>query len=178
MWSYNNTPDTDYLCHYGVLGMKWGHRKAKYDVSSDKRNKKEGTNDKKKTLTDNQKSSRRKKAIKVGAAVVGTSLAVYGAHKASQYLKSTAGKKSYEAGKRYAEEHFFSKADDTLNDILSGKSGKESLSQFMSLREAGRQTLRNTDKRTKKVSSSTIQAIKYLRDPNSMMVDGDLLRWY
>lgn len=178
MWQYNNTPDTDYLCHYGVLGMKWGHRKAKYDVSSDKRNKKEGTNDKKKTLTDNQKSSRRKKAIKVGAAVVGTSLAAYGGYKASQYLKSTAGKKSYEAGKRYAEEHFFSKADDTLTNVLSGKLGKENISQYQSLRDAGIQTLRNTDKRTKKVSGSTIEAIKYLKHPEYYQVDGDLLRWH
>lgn len=95
--------------------MKWGHRKAKYDVSSDKRNKKkEGTNDKKKTLTDDKNSSRRKKAIKVGAAVVGTSLAVYGGYKASQYLKSTAGKKSYESGKKYIEQFYKDQVDPYL----------------------------------------------------------------
>lgn len=37
MWTYNQA---NYLCHFGVPGMKWGHRKASYDtpkMSSSKR---------------------------------------------------------------------------------------------------------------------------------------------
>ena len=107
-----------------------------------------------------------KRAIKIGAAAAGTTLAVYGGYKISKHLKSKAGRLSYEMGKKYAEEHFFNKAD-IANPI-----------KYQHLMDAGRQTLQNTDKRTKKVSKSTMEAIKFLRDPNSSIVDGELLRWH
>ena len=28
MWTYNYTPSSDDIIHYGVLGIRWGHRKA------------------------------------------------------------------------------------------------------------------------------------------------------
>ena len=102
-----------------------------------------------------------KKAAIIGTAVVGTTLAAYGTYKASKYLKEKAGKLSYESGKKYANEHFFNKMKD------SDWGGE----YYNALYQAWKQTLQNTDKRTKRVSSSTIDAIKYLRHPESYSVD-------
>ena len=122
--------------------------------------------------TPEARKARVKKAVKVGAAVAGTALAAYGAYKVSKHIKSEAGKRSYESGKRYAEEHFFSEARKIGIDSASSSARR------MSLEDAGRQTLKNTDRRTKKVSSSTVEAVKYLRHPERYQVDGELLRWF
>lgn len=209
MYNYYNYPD-EYLMHYGVKGMKWGHRKRQafsvsatkhriaaktYDINSKnnrnralassnaaarnqalkKAEKAQASANAKKEARNTPEAiaarkAKMKKAAIVGAAVAGTALAAYGAYKASKYLKSEAGKRSYESGKQYAKEHFFDKADRALN---TGNTRA-----FTSYIESGRETLENTDKRTKKVSSSTIEAIKYLRHPEYYQVDGDLMRWH
>ena len=40
MWEYNQTPSPDELYHYGVLGMKWGKRKARPGAQEYKKSKK------------------------------------------------------------------------------------------------------------------------------------------
>ena len=67
------------LYHHGVKGMKWGVRRAKKNtVETSGRS---DTSKSRRELTPEQKAARRKKAIKIGAAAVGTALAVYGAKK-------------------------------------------------------------------------------------------------
>lgn len=97
MWSYNYT-NSDILEHYGILGMKWGVRrfqdkkgrltsagKKRYD--SDSSNGKPGTSDDGEKIgwfekkTGIHLSGRQKTAIKVGAILAGTALAIYGGYR-------------------------------------------------------------------------------------------------
>lgn len=163
MWTYNTTISSGELYHYGIPGMKWGHRKARAGVTSTGRRSRATASTADKNSSEYQaKVARRKKAIKVGAAVAGTVLATYGAYKMSKFLKNKAAAKSYETGKKFAEQYLKEAKKHELSDT----------GRYLSFMDAYSSTLRKTDKRTRKVKNSTIQAIKYLRQPERYQVDG------
>lgn len=98
----------NYLTHYGVKGMKWGHRKQQslYVANRQARDK---TVEKSRSNTPEAEAARKekvKKAAKVGAAVAGTALAIYGAHKLNQYVKTKNGQIAAQMGYQQAESIF------------------------------------------------------------------------
>lgn len=64
------------LYHYGIKGMRWGVRKKYEPIGDKKSSKTQDTNNKKRKLTDKQKT-----AIKVGAAAAAIALAAYGTYR-------------------------------------------------------------------------------------------------
>lgn len=81
------------LQHYGVKGMKWGRRKARPEATGNGR--RGGQTDNSPEAQAAAKEARRqkaKRALKIGAAVVGTALAAYGAVK----LHSAVREKNYQ----------------------------------------------------------------------------------
>lgn len=92
--------------------------------------------------TPEAKAARRKTAMKVAAAATATTLAAYGAYKVSETIKNKAAVRSYESGKRVANIYLNERGNSTTY----------------------RDIMKYTSDRTKTVSSSTTEAIKYLRN--------------
>lgn len=113
-----------YLCHHGVKGMKWGVRKARqlvdasgrvirktYHQVSNAKSRILGTrsNTRQTTtqITDQHEArvQRAKKAVKVGAVVAGTVLAVYGVKKLNNALVSFNAEQGRKAIERIQRAH-------------------------------------------------------------------------
>lgn len=68
------------------------------------------------------KAARRKKALKVGAAVAGTALAAYGAYKVNQYVKTKNAEIAADRGREAARKYFDKEQMRAFNDMKSDSS--------------------------------------------------------
>ena len=121
MWQYNYSGSSSELYHYGIPGMKWGHRKARPTVSIGR--------SRQSSPEHQAKVARRKKAIKVGAAVVGTALAAYGTYKLAKYVQNTRNSAAMKKAQDYLDQNFFDKkvsmrfADGSMKTYYKNGSG-------------------------------------------------------
>lgn len=130
--------NADELMHYGVPGMKWGHRKARITVGTANANRRSSQSyqnyqQAKRAYKDARKAERSspeakaaraakvKRAAKIGAVVAGTALAAYGAYKVNKWVKSTNCKIAAERGHNFANEVFAGSAKRMGEMVNAGK---------------------------------------------------------
>lgn len=160
MYEYDNQND-EYLIHHGIKGMKWGVRRyQKKDGTLTSQGKKQHGEDnssesKKKVLTD-----RKKKAIKVGAAVAGTALAVYGAYKIHEAVRDKNLDIRINEGKAKCDRMFKKLDRMRINDLVNGSNGTEKWTNPRSYKRLGFQYNNN---------GKTVKLAREYRNPVSVM---------
>ena len=95
MWQYKHT---DELYHYGVLGMKWGQRRAKHTPNS------QNIKNKKSKHSDNMPTKKWSTNKKVAVGVAATAAVIagaYGAKKFRDYIRNENAKIAIKNGEKY-----------------------------------------------------------------------------
>ena len=154
MWEYNYTYYDNELYHYGIPGMKWGHRKAlplvvggrrssgnasarmtykqmSRNANAQVRNAKKQAKSEKAQAKQAYKQSdeykaRQKKAMKAGAAAAGTALAAYGAYKLNKYVKTKNCQIAAQRGFDLAEKNFNNTVSSVNSNLHSMTKGAKS----------------------------------------------------
>ena len=153
------------LMHYGVLGMKWGRRKATYSSGNTSGTKKSNTGESENSTKKEGLSSKQKKAIKVGAAIAGTTIAMYGSYKVHQYVREKNQEIRINEGKAKCDRMLKKLDRMQIKDMVTGSSGTEKWTNPRSYKRTGMQYNNNgktvTLAREYRNTQSTLKPVQY-----------------